>query len=161
MIERGDLASAFARNVEVLKLQAEGLTHEESLLQPPFRGNCMNWVLGHIAHNRGLVLDVLKAEHLPEHDRLARYARESEAITSDEQGALPLQELLATLDQQQARTGEALLRATDAELARTTGPTGRQRTVASAVFFLYFHETYHVGQAELLRQLAGKNDKVI
>ena len=23
------------------------------------------------------------------------------------------------------------------------------------------HETYHVGQAELLRQLAGKDDKVI
>jgi hypothetical protein len=29
------------------------------------------------------------------------------------------------------------------------------------VFFLYFHETYHVGQTELLRQLAGKNDQVI
>jgi hypothetical protein len=29
------------------------------------------------------------------------------------------------------------------------------------VFFQYFHETYHVGQTELLRQLAGKNDQVI
>jgi hypothetical protein len=25
----------------------------------------------------------------------------------------------------------------------------------------YFHETYHVGQTEMLRQLAGKNDQVI
>ncbi len=25
---------------------------------------------------------------------------------------------------------------------------------------MYFHETYHLGQTELLRQLAGTNDKV-
>jgi hypothetical protein len=27
--------------------------------------------------------------------------------------------------------------------------------------FLNWHEAYHVGQLELLRQLAGKNDQVI
>jgi hypothetical protein len=102
-------------------------------LQPPFRGNCMNWVLGHIAYNRGPVLDALRVECLPERDGLARYARESEAITGDDEGVLPLDELLATLDKLQARTGEALLWATDAELASTAGPTGRQRTVASQV----------------------------
>jgi uncharacterized damage-inducible protein DinB len=34
-------------------------------------------------------------------------------------------------------------------------------TQADSLFFRYFHETYHVGQTELLRQLAGRNDKVI
>jgi len=29
------------------------------------------------------------------------------------------------------------------------------------IFFLYFHETYHVGQTELFRQLAGKDEKLI
>jgi hypothetical protein len=27
------------------------------------------------------------------------------------------------------------------------------------IFFLYSHETYHAGQTEVLRQLAGKDDK--
>jgi hypothetical protein len=34
-------------------------------------------------------------------------------------------------------------------------------TVAEKIAFSHWHETYHVGQLELLRQLAGKNDKVI
>ena len=29
------------------------------------------------------------------------------------------------------------------------------------LFFLYFHDCYHTGQTELLRQAAGMNDKVI
>ena len=39
---------------------------------------------------------------------------------------------------------------------------GNQKsTLGERLFFLYFHETYHVGQTEFLRQLAGKDDKVI
>jgi hypothetical protein len=34
-------------------------------------------------------------------------------------------------------------------------------TLGNRLFFIYYHETYHVGQTELLRQLAGKNDKII
>ena len=33
--------------------------------------------------------------------------------------------------------------------------------LSERIFFLYFHETYHVGQTELLRQLTGVDDKVI
>jgi hypothetical protein len=34
-------------------------------------------------------------------------------------------------------------------------------TIAKRLFFLNFNESYHVGQTELFRQLAGKNDKII
>ena len=34
-------------------------------------------------------------------------------------------------------------------------------TIGGMVSFLAMHETYHVGQLELLRHLAGKNDKII
>ena len=39
--------------------------------------------------------------------------------------------------------------------------THRHQRDIKALFFGYFHESYHVGQTELLRQLAGKNDKMI
>jgi len=56
MISPQDLAEAFGLNLRVLKMQAAGLSHQDSLLQPPFRGNCLNWVLGHIAANHDKVL---------------------------------------------------------------------------------------------------------
>ena len=34
----------FKTNHYILNRQIEGLTHEDSLLQLPFRGNCLNWV---------------------------------------------------------------------------------------------------------------------
>jgi uncharacterized damage-inducible protein DinB len=34
-------------------------------------------------------------------------------------------------------------------------------TLGQLIFFLYWHESYHTGQPEYLRQLAGKDDKVI
>ncbi|MEM8861967.1 MAG: hypothetical protein AAGD96_26900, partial [Chloroflexota bacterium] len=37
----------------------------------------------------------------------------------------------------------------------------RERTVAERLLFLAWHEGYHVGQTEYLRQLAGKDDKII
>jgi uncharacterized damage-inducible protein DinB len=46
-------------------------------------------------------------------------------------------------------------------MAREITVRERKTTVGQRVFFLYFHESYHVGQTELLRQLAGKNDKII
>jgi uncharacterized damage-inducible protein DinB len=42
---------------------------------------------------------------------------------------------------------------------RTSGE--RKITVGSSVFFNYFHDTYHVGQTELLRQVAGVADAII
>lgn len=50
----------------------------------------------------------------------------------------------------------------EADMARElTLSNGRKATLGQRVFFLYFHGVYHVGQTELLRQLTGKNDKVI
>jgi methionine salvage enolase-phosphatase E1 len=36
-----------------------------------------------------------------------------------------------------------------------------QSTILERLQSLVWHETYHIGQLEPLRQLAGKNDKII
>jgi Protein of unknown function (DUF664) len=150
MIDANDLGRAFDRNTQVLKEQCDGLTNEDSLLQLPFRGNCMNWVLGHIAVHRGRILNLLGEPPLPGPD-LSLYDRESEPLNSESPGVLQLQDLLTCLDTYQERIADGL-----ASVAHD-----HPADVSRKVFFLYFHETYHVGQTELLRQLAGKNDKVI
>jgi hypothetical protein len=160
MLGLNDLAEAFARNVRVIKMQADGLTHADSLLQPPFRGNCLNWIVGHIALSRDEVLETLGEPPVMSADG-ARYKRGSEVLADADADALPLEELLARLDRAQERIAAALSRMDEAAMARELTLGDRKLTVGQRAFFLYFHETYHVGQTELLRQLAGKNDQVI
>jgi uncharacterized damage-inducible protein DinB len=161
MLSLHDLAVAFERNVWIAKRQTEGLTHADSLMQLPFQGNCMNWVLGHLAANRDEVLELLGEPPVMAADG-TRYLRDSEALAGEEDDVLPLEDLLARLDQAQEHIAAALGRLSEDDLAHElTLNNNRKRTLGQQVFFLYFHEVYHVGQTELLRQLTGKNDKVI
>jgi uncharacterized damage-inducible protein DinB len=160
MITNTQLAEAFGRNLSIVQRQTEGLSHADSLRQPPFRGNCLNWVLGHLANNRDAILRAFGATPVTG-EAAARYKRESEPITSDDPDVLPLEELLRLLIASQEPLAAALSSATPDDLAREWQVGQRATTVGAWVFFLYFHETYHVGQTELLRQLAGADDKII
>lgn len=160
MISVEQLIEAFGRNASIIQMQAKDLTHGDSLLQPPFRGNCLNWVIGHIAGNRDVILAALGAGPVLG-DARARYQRESEPVREDDPDVLPLETLLAKVTASQEALAAALSRTTEADWTKELRFGQRVMTVAQRVFFLYFHETYHVGQTELLRQLAGKNDKVI
>ncbi len=161
MITAQDLAEAFARNLNVIQRQTKGLTHQDSLLQLPFRGNCLNWVLGHIAGNRNRVLRILGREPALSEAEAARYGYGSEPVCGEGEGVLRLERLIAALEDSQARIEAGLQRITSEELARELKNPWGTATAAQTLFFLYYHETYHTGQTELLRQLAGTDDKVI
>ena len=160
MINSQDLSNAFARNVAIIKMQTDGLTYEDSLRQLPFHGNCLNWVLGHIAESRDGVLETLGESPLMDTYGV-RYKRGSDPMMQADEGTMTLEELLNWLDRSQERIVAALSKMDEAALARDYTSGNRKTTIGQRAFFLYFHETYHVGQTELFRQLAGKDDKVI
>jgi hypothetical protein len=164
MFSAADLAEAFRRNTSVIKQQTKGLDPAQCLLQPPFRGNCMNWVIGHIVDDRNRIIQVLGAAPvMPEKEVQAykRYSHGSEPICCDAADVIPLQKLLADLDKTQEAIDKALPSASAKALGQEMEFAGRKRTAGDTVFFLYYHDTYHTGQTELLRQLAGTNDHVI
>jgi hypothetical protein len=100
----------FGITYRVISMQTMGLTHEDSLIQPPFRGNCLNWVVGHILVGREPVLTYL-GESLPWTEVVSnRYKRDSAPVTSAED-ALPLAQLLSALEESQARIMAGLERA--------------------------------------------------
>src|SRR5271165_424636 len=137
------LAEYYGLTYRVIKRQLDGVTHEESLVQLPFRGNCLNWVLGHIVVSRAETLSSLD-EELPWNDTdAARYRSNSDPITSAEQ-ALPLAQLLDLLEQSQTRLLAGLSRISAERLAATTD----DGTLAEQIAFSNWHETYHVGQLE-------------
>ena len=157
MISADIIAESFTRNYHVIHRQIDGLTHEDSLRQPPFRGNCLNWVLGHIVASRNGALAALGETPIWDEAEAEPYTRESDPIVDDDQ-AYPLEKIVADLNQSQERLQAALERV---PLEALAAQFDDERTVGERLAFLYWHETIHTGQTEFLRQLAGKNDKVI
>ena len=117
-------------------------------------------MLGHVVNNRDAVLSTL-GEEPSVGDAGARYRRGTEPVAGDEEGLLTLEQLLAYLEQAQERIAAALSHISDEALAREVMLGERKVTVGQRLFFFYFHETFHVGQTEIFRQLAGKDDKII
>ncbi|NNJ10873.1 DinB family protein [Chloroflexales bacterium ZM16-3] len=162
MITPKQMADAYGRNVAILKMQTKDMTQAESLIQLPFRANCMNWIVGHIVTHRNMIMDMLGESPALDKALAARYDRDSEPLGTEDSGALPLETLLEALEESQPRLAAALATLSDADLAReVVGPGGRTTRLGSALFFYFFHDTYHTGQTEIMRQASGKDDKVI
>ncbi len=161
MITPKQLADGFALNTRLIQLQTKDLGHAESLTQAPYNINTMNWVVGHIAVNRDRVLALLGELALLTDSERDRYESGSEPVRADDEAVVPLERLLEIINQGQERISEALPRQTPGELETAIQVDGRDTTVGARLYGLYFHDTYHTGQTDLLRQVCGKNDKVI
>lgn len=159
MLTAQDLSKAFTRNVWIVVAQSEGLSHEDSLLQTP-HVNCLNWVLGHLAEGRDQVLALLGEPPVLGAEG-ERYRRESDPIKGEGPGVVPLDRLLAVLKEGQERIAAALSGLSGEALAEERCSGERVQPLGTLLYFAYFHDTYHTGQTELLRALAGKTDKVI
>ena len=161
MLTGAKLAKNYKRNATIIKWQADGLSHADSLIQTPYRINCLNWVLGHIAEGRDGALEMVGADRVAEPGELDRYLYESEPILEEEPGVLPLERLLEIISATQERLEAALSELSPEDLAVEMTEEERTTTLADRVHFAYFHDTYHTGQTELLRQIAGKSDHII
>lgn len=141
----------FNGNQFVIERNVEGLSHGESLLNPRPDGNNLNWVLGHVLSGRVEAYEHLGLESFWDEDTRGRYRTGSEAITAET--ALPLAELLALLATSQKGLVAGLAAAGEEHLAR---PYNEQITIGRRLLGLAWHETYHAGQTDYLRRLAGK-----
>ena len=129
----------------------EGITHDESLRMPSGGGNCLNWVVGHIISARSRLMKQLGVAPVWQIDLAFFYSGRDEASWSP-QKALDLKSLLTDL----ARSQQELMNALEAlQEPMLTTPDEKGRTLADALTFFHFHETYHGGQVALLRRTLG------
>lgn len=153
------LIQLFSRAHWIMKSQTDGLTHANSMLQLPYWNNNMNWVLGHILHYRDKALLLLGEESVMDDGESVIYARESEPL-KDAAVAVELSRLLRIAAQSQERLETALKKVQPERLSEIFNSENGQ-TIGERIEFIQWHETYHVGQLEILRQLAGTNDSII
>ena len=97
-----------ARTVQrVVRLNVEGVSHEERLIQPQPAGNCLNWVIGHLVVAYQSVFLLLEQEPVISEERLKAYAWHSLPLKNRAE-AVPLQELLAAFDKASERVDAGL-----------------------------------------------------
>lgn len=156
-----EFVRAFARNVAIVEMQSDGLTHSDSLIQTPYSVNCFNWVVGHLVTGRDDALSLVGAARVWSPETEERYRRESDPILEDGPGVLPFVDLLQALVETQRRIEQSVGDLTGQQLAVETLSGDKPVSLASRLRFAYFHDTYHTGQTEILRQFAGTDDKVI
>lgn len=161
MITKEQLAEGFALNLRLIKMQIAELTHTDSLAQSPYNINCLNWVLGHIAVSRDGVLRLLGEVPLLNEAETSRYKTDSDPITGDGPDIIQLQRLLEILETGQERIDAGFARLSDDDLSQEIQVGERYVPLSVRLHGFYFHDTYHTGQTELLRQVAGANDKII
>lgn len=152
MISAADLISFYERTYDVIKRQTEGFTHEESLLQFPFEGNCLNWVMGHLTTTRTNLLAMLGSSNTVwTFAEAKRYIPGSQPITTSAD-ALDWEKIISAFDATQTLLIEQLEQTSQEKLnsAPFSKPLGKE------LAYYHYHEAYHAGQLELFRRLAGK-----
>ena len=145
-----------------LRANVEGLTHEDSLVQPPAGANCLNWVVGHLACVYNEALPMLGQEPVGNKDAVKRYARGSKPVL-DGSDALPFSELLANCYEASKRVEAGLNSMSSSKLdapAPFSPSKNPKETVRSLLTTVLFHQAYHAGQTGLLRRLAGKSGAI-
>ena len=159
MISAAELTGMLARNLGVIERQTGGLTHADSMLQLPFRGNCLNWVLGHIMVYRDAMLKMADAEPLWDKARTMPYGYGSEAMQADDD-SVDLGVILADLRRSQEGLKAALAALSEEQLNTGTCIYGDGDNLRECLIELVWHDGYHAGQTEYLRQVSGVDDKV-
>jgi hypothetical protein len=161
MITIDQLAEGFALNLRLIKMQSAGLSHADSLIQTPYNINCLNWVLGHLAVNRDRVLHTIEVHTLLSDNEFNRYKTESDPIKADSDDVIKLERLLQILTDGQERINTGFSQLSEARLSGLIQVEERQVPLGVRLHGFYFHDTYHAGQTDLLRQIAGTNDKIV
>lgn len=133
----------------------DGISNAESLLQPPFPANCMNWILGHILTYRGWMMGYAGAERQPlTPTEQQYYAAGSAPITGADMPHVPFERLVQGIHESQAFLLAAIPQMSEAQLAELRAPENPERGSKLTGFKrLTAHDLYHAGQLEQLRAM--------
>lgn len=146
----------------VVRLNVDGLTQEESLIQPSPGGNCLNWIVGHLLCIYDQMLPLLGQQPVMAEETLKRYDRGAPPIR-DSAEALELRDLMAAFEKATERVDAGLAGLTPEALDRKApvSPSDNpNETVRSLLSTVFFHQAYHAGQTGIVRRIAGKEGAI-
>ena len=126
------------------------VSHEESVMQLPFKHNCMNWILGHIVANRSHVLETVGAAHDWQEDVRALYHQDTTPVIP-ESPSIQFETLQAYLDESVELLKAALENVSEEWLEESHSNYRGEKTRYVHVTSFHWHESFHLGQLEILK----------
>ena len=154
------LANAFSISQTALMGNIEGISHEESLFQPKEKGNCINWIAGHILSSRGGLLQMLGEQAFLSDEEKTPYSRGSAGIKSGDT-CCTIERIVEGIQTTGPLIVSKLKKTPDSELYEELDPSSFPVPVeypskGTLISILLFHEGYHNGQIGLIRRVLGK-----
>ena len=150
MISSKLLITLFTDSHESINQLTANLTNEDSIFQPPFGGNCVNWIVGHIVVARCNFLMFLDVPSIWDMDRCMKYIPGSPPILKVDD-AVSFDTLLADLDKTQKLLMSALNKVSTEDLQKISD----DKTIGEHLAIYVAHENYHAGQLQVLRKAMG------
>jgi hypothetical protein len=145
-----ELIQAYATNTWLIGRLIEGLSQDDSLLQPPFPANCVNWILGHILVSRDETIKLCGGSMW--NDMLvSRYKSDSQPVRDGDDDIRHFEDLQQDIDVSQEILASLLGKLSEDELNESVETVRGVKMRWQHIRGLHWHETYHVGQLELLR----------
>jgi hypothetical protein len=154
-----DLGERFRFNERLLALVTEGFSEADWATRPGGKGgtsaNSAAWIVGHVAVHRRVIARAAGTD-VPVEAWEEAFARGADAEAVPAGSPSP-----AALVAEVVAGGERIERAFAAlpdEALSGAFPSrlvGGKRTLEDGLRFLYFHETYHLGQVGLIRRILG------
>lgn len=148
------LVQSFSLTTRLMQNFIEDVSDEAACTTPPFPANSLNWVLGHIIAGRQRAIRALGRDDFMPEKAFARYLTGSDPVTPESTDAVPLSTLQAWLTISQEHLAAALAEVSVDDLARVIETRFGPRPAGQHVSGLHWHETFHVGQLEILREVA-------
>jgi hypothetical protein len=121
--------------------------------QLPFPSNCMNWNIGHILVYRDEYLGAMDGVSAPDPAEFAIYGGGSEPLT-DSTKAILLETLIERLDESSERLKAAFQSLSPEKLDQSFESWAGNSLDDYLHFYVVVHEALHLGQLEILRELA-------
>jgi hypothetical protein len=147
------LLNTYDSNTWLLNRLVVDVSHAESLQSPHAKINCMNWIVGHILAGRHEALELLGSPSFWVEEQLSLYRSGSASLT-DQQSALAFDVLVDELQGSQALIAAALEAIPEDQLQVVVETRRGEKPIWKHVDGLAWHETFHVGQVDILRAYA-------
>jgi hypothetical protein len=146
-----ELLDAYETNTLLINHLTRGLTHADSLIIPPFPTNCVNWLIGHILVSRHHSLTLCGKNRFLSEVCILRYDTGTSPVDVEENRLIIFNDLIDDLNESQRVLAETLRHCSDAYLEADYQDDHGRRERRLCIRGLHWHETYHIGQIEILR----------
>jgi hypothetical protein len=143
----------FSYTFTLVHAQLQQMTHAQSLLAPPWGGNCINWLVGHLISSRMRALTVLNRSAFWSDAQRSPYRSGSPPLTPTTVGVLPLAQLQHDFRHSQILLLDGLAHCQVEDLGQRSGY--QDTTIGESLAYYHFHEAHHVGQIVYLAPFVG------